>query len=445
MALPVKTGERSGLRRKMWVAFIMQLAAISFATVVGVFGASVVIKHLLIQRALHDEAAHFWQRYQDDPTIEVPDTFNMTGYMVGGDGDQTHLPESLRQLSPGYHSLPRAQGGSLVLVDPRPEGTLLLVFKQDQVDALAFWFGMVPLALVLAVIYLIAWFTYRLSHRAVSPLIWLANLVKRWDPNRPDVGPLKPENLPLDVEGESLVLASSLYDFVSRLEQFVERERNFTRDASHELRTPITVIRMACEMMQADPEIPSSSRRSLARIQSAVRDMESLVQAFLILAREGDTGLPDEDFLVNDVVHDEMEKARFLLADKPVELVLDEAGEFELHAPRRVLSVMLGNLLRNACLYTERGEVRVRVRTGELRVEDTGIGMESTQLAQVFEPFYRGESERLRGSDGHGIGLSIVARLSQRFGWPVTMDSTPGAGTRVTVRFPAVGGANRTA
>lgn len=428
--------ERTGLRRKIWIAFILQLAAISFATVFGVYGASVVIKHLLIEQALDDEAAHYWQRHAENPAIDLPDTFNMIGYMIEPGGSQEHLPATLRQLSPGYHSLPRADGGYLVLVDPKPAGTLLLVFKQDQVDALAFWFGMVPLTLVLAVIYVIGWFTYRLSHRAVSPVIWLANLVKRWDPKRPDIEALRPENLPLDVEGESLILASSLHDFVARLEQFVERERDFTRDASHELRTPITVIRMACELLSADAGLPAHSQRSVRRIQAAVSDMESLVQAFLILAREGDTGLPDEDFLVNEVVRDEIERVRPLLADKPVELRLEESAAFELRAPPRVLSVLLGNLLRNACLYTEHGHVTVRVRPGEVVVEDSGVGMSVEQLQRVFEPFYRADSGNGPRVEGHGIGLSIVRRLSQRFGWPVNMTSTAGQGTRVSIGFP---------
>src|SRR3546814_15712669 len=77
----------SGLRRKIWVAFIVQVAAISFATVLGVYGASAVLKHLLIQRALTDEAAHFWQRRAHDPQAQVPDTFNMTGYLITPDAE----------------------------------------------------------------------------------------------------------------------------------------------------------------------------------------------------------------------------------------------------------------------------------------------------------------------------------------------------------------------
>jgi len=422
-----------GLRRKIWIAFIVQVAAISFATVLGVYGASAVLKHLLIQRALTDEAAHFWQRLASDPQAQAPDTFNMMGYLLAPDIRDDALPKFLRGLHPGYHSLPRAQGGSLVLVDRKPAGTLVLVFKQEQVDALAFWFGVVPLILVLLLIYLVAWATYRVSRRAVSPVIWLANVVERWDPKRPDADALNPQNLPLDVEGETLVLAQSLHGFASRIERFVEREGNFTRDASHELRTPMTVIRMACDLLLADGSLNTHAQRSVQRIQAATRDMLALVEAFLILAREGDTGLPDEDFTVNDIVRDEVEKARPLLLDKPVLLQIDEQAAFGLHAPPRVLSVLLGNLLRNACLYTETGSITVRIVAAELQVIDTGVGIRADELARVFDPFYRAQQGQ---RDGHGIGLSIVRRLSERFGWPVSLESEPGKGTVARIRFP---------
>jgi signal transduction histidine kinase len=423
----------SGLRRKIWIAFILQVAAISFATVLGVYGASAVLKHTLIQRALTDEAAHYWARVATDPAAEVPDTYNMQGFLVAPGEGEEQLPEALRDLGPGYHSLPRALDGSLVYVDEGPTGRLYLVFKQTQVDALAFYFGMVPLVVVLVVIYVIAWFTYRVSKRAVSPVIWLANEVQNWDPKSPEFATLRPENLPVDVEGETLVLARSLHDFGDRLEAFVERERDFTRDASHELRTPITVIRMATDLLLADGGLDRHAERSVRRIQRAIQDMEVLIEAFLILAREGDVGLPDEDFEVADIIHDEVENVRPLLSGKPVELEIDEQARFCLHAPSRVVSVLVGNLLRNACNHTSAGRVVVRVLADELIIEDTGEGMTPEELERVFEPFYRGGD---RSTGGHGIGLSIVGRLSQRFGWPVRLESEKGVGTRAHVSFP---------
>jgi signal transduction histidine kinase len=425
--------EGGGLRRKIRVAF-MQAAAISLAAVLGVFGASAVLKHVLIQHALEQEAAHYWQRLDRDPAAAMPDTYNMTGYLLPPQ-TAASLPAPLRTLGPGYHSLPRSQGGSLVLVEERGSTRLLLLFKQEQVDSLAFWFGVVPLGLVLASVYLTAWLTYRSSRRAVSPVIWLARQVEQWDPMRPDPSALDPRGLPPDVEGETLTLASSLHGFASRIGRFVEREHNFTRDASHELRTPLTVIRVAGDMMEADPTLSPGARRSLRRIQGAGRDMEALIEAFLILAREGDIGLPDADFDAGDVAREELEKARPLLAGRPVELHLREEAPLLLHAPPRVFSVLLGNLLRNACHYTDAGAVTVTVRAGSVEVADSGIGMSTDELGRAFDPFFRGGDQR---KEGQGIGLSIVRRLSERYGWPVRLESEPGRGTVATISFPSV-------
>ena len=94
---------------------------------------------------------------------------------------------------------------------------------------------------------------------------------------------------------------------------------------------------------------------------------------------------------------------------------------------------MLGNLLRNACHYTEQGRIVVRIEGDRIEVEDSGVGMTPDELERAFEPFYRAGARR---EGGQGVGLTIVRRLSQRFGWPVELHSEAGRGTRATIRFP---------
>ena len=423
--------ERAGLRRKLRVAF-MQAAAISLAAVIGVFAASAVLKNVLIQQALQQEAAHYWKRLERDPAAAAPDTFNMTGYLFAPREEASRLPAKLQGLGPGYHALPRAQGGSLVLVEERNGRRMLLLFKQEQVDSLAFWFGVAPLALVLAAIYLTAWLTYRSSRRVVSPVIWLARQVEAFDPLRPDASALDPRKLPEDVEGETLTLATALHEFATRIGHFVEREHNFTRDASHELRTPLTVIRVAGDMMAGDETLSPMARRSLKRIQAAGRDMEALIEAFLILAREEDTGLPDDDFAVGDILDEEVERTRVMLGAKPVTITLVKNEDFHLMAPPRVVSVLVANLLRNASQYTDEGSITVTLDRGRVTIADTGVGMGPEALSHAFEPYWDADGRK----PGQGLGLSIVRRLSHRFGWHVALDSTPGRGTTATLTFP---------
>jgi signal transduction histidine kinase len=428
---------RDGLRRSFRVAFILQVTAMGLAALLGVYAASVVVKRVVIQQALKEEATHLWERVARDPSAQVPDTANMVGYLLPAQADRSHLPANLRDLQPGFHQLPAAAGGALVEVEERGGQRLYLMFKPEKVDALAFWFGMAPLAAVLVLVFLLAWASYRFSKRAVSPVIWLAEQVKRWHPDHPEVDAIRPEALPADAPVEAHALAAALHDFGSRLGRFVERERNFTRDASHELRTPLTVMRVATDMIAGEPDLSLSAQRALRRVQGANRDMEALVESFLILAREGDTGLPDEHFPASDVVRDEVDKVRPMLAGKPVELQVHIDADFEVQAPSTVLGVMLGNLLRNACRYTDGGHVAVRVGPGTVEVADTGIGMSAEELARAFEPFYRGAGGQTGGREvGQGIGLTIVQRLADRYGWPVRIESELGRGTRAQIRFP---------
>ena len=102
--------------------------------------------------------------------------------------------------------------------------------------------------------------------------------------------------------------------------------------------------------------------------------------------------------------------------------------------------MVIGNLLRNACSYTDRGRITVVVEADAVVVEDTGIGMSAQALTRAFEPFYRAAPERPTGT---GLGLSIVRRLCGRFGWELTLDSIPDRGTRVGVHFPLQGEAVR--
>jgi signal transduction histidine kinase len=422
---------RSGIRRKIWTVYVLQVAAISLATILGVYAAASVLEDVLIRHALVGEADFYWKRLEQNAQAPVPVTNNMTGYLVPAGGDNNALPEALRNLDPGYHRL-QHNGMMLVFVSDGAPGRLYLVFNQEQVGKLAFMFGFVPLIVVLLIIYITTWLTYRASRRALSPVIVLAKVVRDWDPKRPDLAAIDPRNLSSDPDGDVETLAGALHGFASRIEEFVERERNFTRDASHELRSPLTIIKIAADVLLED-ELEPFAERTVLRIKRSVRDMEAMIEAFLILARESDTGLPEEDFVVNDAVREEIERAQPLLEGKQVTLTLDEQSAFALHAPPKVFAAMVSNLIRNACLYTEAGKISVVVGADFVSVQDSGIGMSEEELAQAFQPYFRG-NRSTRG--GHGVGLTLVRRLSERFGWPIELHSQLGAGTTATIRFP---------
>lgn len=258
--------------------------------------------------------------------------------------------------------------------------------------------------------------------RQWRPVAALARMLEGWDPDRPDVGGLDSQGKGSNGDVSSLI--GGLRGLASRIEGYGERERNFTRDASHELRSPLTVIKMSSDMLADETGLSDFGHRSLERIRRSTRELEALVEAFLILSRESDQGLAEEDFVVNKVLRQEVDYARELIAGRPVELVLDEPATFALHASPRVFAVLCGQLIRHALQQTDQGTIVVTVMPGSVSVINPAV--------DVPDPGTR----RHASVNGHGFDLAIARRLSDRFEWPLETRSLPGASRVSSVRFP---------
>ena len=414
-----------GIGARLSRAFLLQATFISVAAVVGVFFAGALLERLLIREALRGEATHFWEQRLTRPDFPLPSTHNLTGYI----GD---VPDALRALELGYHPWRHDEVDYLVYVSERQGRRLYLTFDRSGVGQLAAYYGLAPLALVLLVLYLSTWLGFRASRRALSPVMALARSVRQLDPNAPDPAVFEPTRLPMGADDEVGELAAALAWFAHRLNEYMERERHFTRDASHELRSPLTVIQMASDVLLQGTSLGEPERRAVERIRRSARDMEELTAAFLLLARESETGLPTETVCINDVVATELERALPLAEGRPVALQIEARCSLTIDAPEKVLSVLIGNLLRNAVAYTNEGRVRVEIQADAVVIEDTGVGLPAGRIREMGQPFVRGPT----GRPGYGVGLTIVRRLSDRFGWPVEFTSQAGVGTRVRIKFP---------
>ncbi len=415
-----------GLNRRLGRSLLLQALYITLAVVVGIFVSARLVENVLIEAALKGEASYYWERYAADPDAVLPDTRNMTAYL----GDQAALPARLQSLDPGFHSMSEPRD-LLVLVEDRDGHRLYLEFEVGQVDQLVMLFGLIPLALALIVIYLSTYGAYRVSRRAVSPIVSLAHKVQALDP-----GELEPGHFDLDAgddeDAEIQVLRQALQDLVRKVTDFTARERRFTRDASHELRTPLTVIRMAADRLLKSLPEDGRDHELVSRIKVNADDMIRLTSTFLLLAREWEQGLDKEWVSVNEIAAAELERMRIVDPDRPIKARLDARGRLGVLAPGKVVEAVIGNLVRNAFAYTDEGEVEVVIMEGQVTIRDTGVGMDPDELQKIFDAFY----SRGRQRGGFGVGLTIVKRLVERFEWKVDYASEPGVGTTVTLHFP---------
>jgi len=266
-----------------------------------------------------------------------------------------------------------------------------------------------------------------LSARVMSPVIELAQRVRAMG-NAAQPLQLK-AHFANDEVGQ---LAAVLDDYSARLTEMVQRDREFNADVSHELRTPLSVIASTTELLQGSPDLTAKLRERLQRIQRAVRQSTELIDALLLLSRrERQAPTDGETTDVARVVEQVIDAQRPHIASKPVDVRLDIDEPLATVAPSSVVAVALSNLIGNAFKYTPAGEVVITVGHGRVTVEDTGPGIKPEDAERLFERGVRGTTV----GKGGGLGLAIVRRLCELYGWSVSLAPRPQGGATATLEF----------
>jgi signal transduction histidine kinase len=410
-------GDRRSLRFRIVAACVL-LACV----VCGTFAAVVVhvigtIEDRLIDERLERTADRLVERLHRGLGMDLPPSVSL---YRGAD-----IPAPLRGKPPGRYELDTG-GPNTVNALVRSDGRALFVLTDDDADferirwdVYALLAGAFVACVVLAV--MLGRFT---ASRVIAPVVGLARAVNEERPA---------DQFPsLDSRDEMGVLARAFAARTEELQRFLQRERWFVGDVSHELRTPLTVMLGAAEvlcMRLADrPELAQAAER----IRRTAADTTQRVAAMLLLSRAPETVEAPRTALL-PLIRQEMERVQPLLAGKDVALRLQAPQEVHVFAAPELAAIAIGNLLRNACQFTEQGAVTVHLAPQRLVVEDTGAGIPADIRERVFERFVRAYPDAGTGS---GLGLAIVRRVAEHLRWEVTLEDVPGGGSRFTLLMP---------
>ncbi|WP_395772171.1 sensor histidine kinase [Arenimonas sp.] len=382
----------------------------------------------LIESTLQREVDNFVAQVRTNPQGTA--TFSMLSAKIWSTRNAYKMPLALQDLKTGVYDIEEVDGNGQLhryKYAIRRDADLVSYVRYDVTSASLSEQRLVILVIgAIAIFSLLAWLIgIWSSSRVISPVLELARRLRMM------VGKEGSQQLaPLFPNDEVGQLASALDDYSSRMTQIVRRDREFNADVSHELRTPLAVIRGATELLLANPDITEKMRQRLLRIDRAALQCTDLTTALLMLSRnERGMGSCDIAKLARQLV----EANRPYLANKPVEIYVEGLEGVIIEAPEAVLSVAIGNLLGNACKYTVEGEVRCRVEADHIAIEDTGPGLSTEDAERLFERGYRGSS--VGNTTGGGIGLSIVRRLCELYGWKVSIAPRDQGGAVAILRF----------
>jgi two-component system phosphate regulon sensor histidine kinase PhoR len=232
---------------------------------------------------------------------------------------------------------------------------------------------------------------------------------------------------------------------VSRLQHLESLRRDFVANVSHELKTPLTVFKGYLELLEDQlANAPPGIGKALAHMGGQCARMEALVRDLLLLARLEATGAKSHASISLNALLEKMQPAFAHQAErKRQQLNWELQDGLRLDGVADELESAFGNLLGNAIKYTqEGGAIQVRAWQDDkglhVAVSDTGPGIDARHLPHLTERFYRTDESRNSDTGGTGLGLAIVKHVLQRHGAHLTIDSTPGKGSRFTCHFPIV-------
>lgn len=375
------------------------LTGLTFGLALSFFALAVVtafvVEDLLIDKLVNERAREIEQRRQ--------------GQAPGERSERMRVFASLEQVPPELRRAidPARQGGEIFTSDAShyhyrrldlgSEPPAYLLAEVSDLLVVTNQPGIfVVFALGLAGALLLAWLlAYRFAHRITQPILALTDAVQK---RRHAYEPLP--TLPHELG----YLARTLEDSFSQLEHTLQRERAFTADASHELRTPVTVLNNTCALI-AQRGFQTNDWHTLAR---AGEQMRTTLEVLLALARF--ESLHRERCAVRAL----LEQAALARADgKPFQLELDIAPDFRLNANPTLLRLLFDNLFDNALTHGEERQVYIRQETDALVFENPatpqGTGVAGTALTEA--------GVRRSDSPGAGQGLFLVTRIIERFGW----------------------------
>ncbi len=373
------------------------------------------------------ELASYRQHSTDNPEYRWQDTQSLRLRATDIGADDAAWPN----LPPGVHD-EVSDGASdyVVLIEHRDGKRLALALDISELEtqerslAVALSAGGLLLAALLSLC--VAWGVSRL----VRPLQLLATQIVELKPEASGIRMHLDENATL----EQATFAKAINGFLDRSDAFVERERAFIDTASHELRTPMTVIAGAVELALTQPELSSLTRGQLSRIQRSTQNVERLLSLLLALAKAPEHLTKQNDTFALDGLLPEIVDDHFaLLGDKALVIELSELAACRLTAPVNIVQAAIGNLLRNAIENSDSGTISITLSADAVvQIEDPGHQMSPEQISRLYAQLARG-----KGRDGGGIGLDLIARLCQHLGWKLELESLAGGGTRTRLSLGA--------
>jgi len=241
---------------------------------------------------------------------------------------------------------------------------------------------------------------------------------------------------------ELFILSKTINDLLDRIEEAVEREKQFTSDASHELRTPLAVIKGTLEVLIRKPREKQEYEEKINYCISEVDRLNSLVDELLLLARFENQIRSNkiEKVYLNELILESLSRYSEKIQSNSLKIATNFKNDFYIQSDYYLVSIIISNLISNAVKYCRiNGKISIELNQinnlTQVQISDDGIGIPKENLKKVFNSFYRSDNSKKTEIKGTGLGLSIVKRLCDLLKIEVQILSQENKGTSIILRI----------
>lgn len=315
-----------------------------------------------------------------------------------------------------------------ILAAMSSESSLSVISKLRNVLILSYF-------IVLIGLYFVSRF---LAGRSIIPIQEMTNTITRITRNNLNERVSYPPN-----HDEIYKLSESFNALLERIENALEREKQFTSDASHELRTPLATLRGTLEVLIRKPRTQEEYEQKIKCSLDEIERMTSTLEQLLLIARL-ETVASDKDNKTNiplaTLIEESLSKYKSRIIDKNIKINLDINQTDQDLVPHYYSKIIIDNILNNAIKYSNQdSEINISIKSIDNRtlctIRDTGIGIKEEDLNRIYDSFFRSDALSHKQISGNGLGLSIVKKCADAIQAKIKIDSKVDQGTTVTISF----------
>ncbi len=404
----------------------ISLASISFLTLltIVVHYSNKELEYDLLEKQIGTEIENIRSIIKINPQAELPQTASMTMYLESR-ASITPIPEFLRKIPQGiHHDIEMDDNSYHIQVQPFDGDVIYIKYDITQLEKSEELLTNILIIAWIVLIFMVVILSHLISRKLADPISRLSEEVSHLVPDQRGV------QLSKHYEKDEVGKIAQAFDvYLKRMDDYVEKQIAFAAMASHELRSPMTIIQTSTELIDCQHN-DDATRTQVKKIQRATRGMVEMIDALLQVTRDQNPSRETRPLKLCFVIDDILNMLQSDIHSKKINIKNTLLETHIVKADKTLATVVCTNLIKNALKHGADSEIRIEMEDKKLSIIDSGFGISQDELEHIFDFAYRGHS-----SQGYGIGLYVSKLICDHQGWVLSLSQNPTGGTQASVNF----------